>query len=315
MGIQYPDIEPYDRGLLEVGDGNSMYWECCGNPEGKPAVYIHGGPGSGCTPNARRFFDPQAYKIILFDQRGCGRSRPLLSDRSQLRTNTTHHLLGDMEALRRHLLIDRWVLVGASWGTTLALAYAQRYRQHSEALVLACVTTTSRREVEWITHGVGAIFPQQHERFVGHIQQHNNGQRIVDAYATLLFDEDPKVSAAAATHWCEWEDVHVSLAPAHAPNPRFRDPEFRLRFARMVTHYWRHSAFLEDEELTGNAALLNSVPGILIHGRYDVSSPLQTAWDLHTRWRGSELRVLDDAGHAGGSLPAEITRALDLFKA
>ena len=309
----YPDIEPYDRGLLDVGEGNAIYWECCGNPDGQPAVYVHGGPGSGCTPGARRFFDPGKYRIVLFDQRGCGRSEPLLSDRSHLQFNTTQHLIRDLEALRKHLCIERWIMLGISWGTTLALAYAEGFPQRVRALVLACVTTTSRREVEWITRGVAPIFPQQWERFAGHIPASLKGRRIVDAYAELLFDNDPSVSAAAAAEWCAWEDSHVSLAPGYAPNPRFADPEFRLRFARLVTHYWRHAAFLEDEQLLRDAGALNATPGILIHGRHDVSSPLETAWKLHQRWPESELHVVDDAGHGGGSLPERVVAVLDWF--
>jgi proline iminopeptidase len=310
----YPEIEPYDQGLLAVGDGNSIYWECCGNPNGKPAVYLHGGPGSGCTLGARRFFDPEAYRIVLFDQRGCGRSQPLLSDRSQLEINTTQHLIRDLEAIRSHLSIEHWVMLGASWGTTLALAYAQAYPERVAALVLASVTTTSRREVKWLTADVGRIFPQQWERFASHIPTSLNRMRLVDAYASLLFDDDPSVSAAAAAEWCAWEESHISLVPGNAPNPRFVDPDFRLRFARIVTHYWRHAAFLEDDQLIRNATLLNTVPGTLIHGRYDVSSPLQTAWQLHKRWPGSELDVLDDAGHGGGSLPEHVVAALNQFR-
>jgi proline iminopeptidase len=309
----YPQIEPYEHGLLAVGDGNSIYWEC-GNPQGKPAVYLHGGPGSGCTPHSRRFFDPQAYRIILFDQRGCGRSQPLSGHRSQLATNTTHHLISDLEAFRRHLSVERWVVLGASWGSTLALAYAQTYPERVAALVLAGVTTTSRREVEWVTRDVGRIFPQQWARFASHVPAALKDVRIVDAYAALLFDEDPSVSAAAAAEWCAWEESHVSLVPGHTPNRRFLDPDFRLRFARIVTHYWRHAAFLEDDQLLRNAACLNGIPGILIHGRYDVSSPLETAWQLHRRWTGSELQVVDDAGHGGGSLPQQIVTALDRFR-
>lgn len=307
----YPDIEPYDQGMLDVGDGNSLYWECCGNPQGSAAIYLHGGPGSGCTPRARCFFDPEAYRIILFDQRGCGRSRPLLNDRSHLDVNTTAHLIRDLESLRTHLQVDRWLMLGVSWGSTLALAYAQAHPQRVAALVLAGVTTTSRREVEWLTNDVGRIFPQQWERFASHIPASLNGVRIVDAYASLLLDDDPAVSAAAAVEWCAWEDAHVSLAPGYVPNRRFLDPEFRLRFARMVTHYWRHAAFLENEQLIRNAASLDAVRGILIHGRYDVSSPLQTAWELHKRWLGSELRVIDDAGHGGGSIPEQVVAALN----
>lgn len=309
----YPDVEPFDRGLLPVGEGNSIYWECSGNPHGKPAIYVHGGPGSGCTPRARCFFDPETYRIVLFDQRGCGRSRPLLTDRSQLDVNTTAHLIRDLESLRTHLHIDRWVMLGASWGSTLALAYAQTHPQRVAGLVLAGVTTTSRREVDWLTNGVGCIFPQQWERFASHIPASLKGMRIVDAYASLLFDDNPAVSAAASVDWCAWEDAHVSLAPGHVPNRRFLDPEYRLRFARLVTHYWRHAAFLEEDQLIRNAPSLNAIPGTLIHGRYDVSSPLQTAWELHKGWPGSELHVVDDAGHGGGSMPEQIVAALNRY--
>lgn len=313
MPLLYPDIEPYDQGLLTVDEGNAIYWECSGNPNGKAAVYIHGGPGSGCRPRARCFFDPQAFRIVLLDQRGCGRSRPLLTDRSQLEGNTTAHLIRDLESIRTHLEIDRWLLFGASWGSTLALAYAQAHPQRVAALVLAGVTTTSRSEVEWITRDVGRIFPQQWERFAAHIPPSLKGERLVDAYASLLFDDDPAVCAAAAAQWCAWEDVHVSLASGHVPNPRFLDADFRLRFARIVTHYWRHAAFLEEDQLIRDAALLHAIPGTLIHGRHDVSSPLQTAWRLHNGWSGSELHVVDDAGHGGGSIPEHIVAALNRF--
>lgn len=310
----YKDIEPYDRGLLDVGEGNAIYWECSGNPQGRPAVYIHGGPASGSMPWARRFFDPEAYRIVLFDQRGCGRSRPLLTHRSQLEMNTTPHLICDLEALRRHLEVDRWVILGASWGSTLTLAYAQAYPDRVAAIVLAGVTTTSRREVEWLTHDVGRIFPQQWERLVSHIPAHMKRLRVVDAYASLLFDDDPLVCSAAAVEWCAWEDAHVSLVPNHRPNRRFEDPDFRLRLARMVTHYWRHAGFLEEGALLRNAGSLNSIPGVLLHGRYDVSSPLVTAWELQKRWSTSSLAVVDDAGHVDGSLPQRIVAALNRFR-
>lgn len=311
MRLVYPEIEPYDKGLLAVGDGNSIYWECSGNRHGEPVVYLHGGPGSGSTPGARRFFDPEKYRIVLFDQRGCGRSQPLLSERSQLQTNTTQHLIRDLESLRTHLAIERWTILGISWGTTLALAYAQTHPQRVTALVLACVTTTSRDEVEWLTHGVSRVFPQQWERFASHVPASLRGERLVDAYAKLLFDDDPVVSARAAEEWCAWEDSHVSLAPDHRPNRRFQVPEFRLRFARIVTHYWRHAAFLEDDQLVRDVMSFSDIPGVLIHGRYDVSSPLQTAWRLHKRWLGSELRIVEDAGHGGGALSGEIVNALN----
>lgn len=309
----YADVAPYEDGLLSVGDGNVIYWECCGSPDGTPALYLHGGPGSGSPSSARRFFDPKAYRFVLFDQRGCGRSKPLVMRKSDLESNTTQHLIGDIESLRTHLSIDRWVVFGVSWGTTLALAYAQRHLDKVAALVLAGVTMTSAREVDWLTRGVGRIFPQQWERFTSHVSSFPSDVGIVDAYARLLFDEDPSVSASAAEAWCAWEDAHVSLAPGHAPNQRFRDRNFRLRFARIVTHYWRNAAFLAERQLLDNAHFLNGIDGVLIHGAYDVSSPAETAWELHKRWSRSRLDLVSDAGHGGGSIPRHVVAALDQF--
>ncbi|HET8630613.1 MAG TPA: prolyl aminopeptidase [Thermomicrobiales bacterium] len=301
MTSQFPPIEPYESGMLAVGDGHRVYWECCGNPNGKPALYLHGGPGSGCSVNQRRFFDPALYRAVLFDQRGSGRSRPLASEPdADLGANTTAHLIADIEALRRLQGVERWVVFGTSWGTTLALAYAQAHPDRVAALVLGFVTTTSRREVEWITEGVGRIFPREWERFAAAVPDRLHHLPLVDAYAELLFDPDPAVRDRAAREWCIWEDAHVSLTPGHRPSPRYEDPEFRLRFARLVTHYWRHAAFLEDEQLLRDAPTLNGIPGVLIHGVYDVSGPLETAWRLHKRWSTSRLHVLDDAGHGGG---------------
>lgn len=300
--------------MLDVGDGHRVYWECCGNPKGAPVLYLHGGPGSGCSPGARSFFDPQRHRAVLFDQRGCGRSTPLASEPdADLRTNTTQHLIADMERLRQHLNIERWTLFGLSWGTTLALAYAQAHPDRAAALVLALVTTTSRREIQWITQGVGRIFPREWERFAAAVPHTLKDRPIVDAYAAMLFDRDPAMRDLAAKEWCAWEDAHVSLAPNHRPNPRFDDPQFRLRFARLVTHYWANAAFLEDEQLIRNASILNGIPGSLIHGRYDVSSPLETAWRLSKNWSSSRLHVLEEAGHGGGdSFIDEVASALEV---
>ena len=310
MDPRFPEIEPYDSGLLEVGDGHHVHWECCGNPEGAPALYLHGGPGSGFSPGQRRFFDPQVYRAVLFDQRGSGRSRPLASEPdADLSANTTHHLIADIERLRLLHGVDSWTVLGLSWGTTLGLAYAQTYPEHVNALVLGLVTTTSRREVDWITRDVGRIFPREWERFTAAIPESLRGLAPVDAYATMLFEADPDARDHAAREWCAWEDAHVSLAPGHQPNPRYEDPEFRLRFARLVTHYWRHAAFLEEEQLLRDAALLNGIPGVLIAGRYDVSSPLEVAWRLSQRWSTSELVVLA-AGHGGEALPDTVIDGL-----
>lgn len=315
MQVNYPAIDPYDSGMLDVGDGHQVYWECCGNPDGKAALYLHGGPGSGFSSGQRRFFDPDAYRIVLFDQRGAGRSRPLASEPAvDLATNTTAHLIADIELLRQHLGVERWTILGLSWGTTLGLAYALAHPERVNALVLGLVTTTSRREVEWITRDVGRIFPQEWHRFASAVPDALRHQPLVDAYARLLFDADPDVRDRAAREWCAWEDAHVSLTPGHSPNPRYENPEFRLRFARLVTHYWRNAAFLGENQLLNDASRLNGIPGVLIHGRYDVSSPLETAWRLSQVWTTSRLHVIDDAGHGGGdTLLSALVGALDHF--
>lgn len=313
---QSHDSEPYDSGLIEVGDGHQVYWECHGNPSGRPAVYFHGGPGSGFNRRIPHMFNLRAYRVLLFDQRGCGRSRPLANaTAANLSANTTHHLIADVELLRQHLGVDQWTLLGLSWGTTLGLAYAQMHPQRVAGAVFGLVTTTSRREVEWITEGVGRIFPREWERFAAAVPDHLRQRRLVDAYAGLLFDQDPQVQAHAAREWCAWEDAHVSLAPGHRPNARYQDPAFRLLFARLVTHYWRNAAFLEPDQLLRNASMLNGIPGVLIHGRFDVSSPLETAWRLSQRWTTSRLQVVDDAGHGGGGIGAAATAALAEFSA
>lgn len=311
---RYPPIDPYATGTLDV-DGHSVYWEACGNPAGRPAIFLHGGPGSGSTPGQRRLFDPDRYFVVLFDQRGSGRSRPLASDPEiDLSTNTTSHLVADIEALRRLHGVESWTMLGLSWGTTLGLAYAHAHPDRVNALVLALVTTTSRREVEWLTRDVGRIFPEEWNRFSAAVPERLRDLPIVDAYATMLFDPEPDIRAKAAREWCAWEDAHVSLTPGHSPNPRFEDPEFRLGFARLVTHFWRNSAFLGDEQLLADAAKLNGMPGVLIHGRYDVSSPLETPWRLSRNWSTSELIVLEDAGHGGGdTLLGAIDSALARF--
>ena len=303
MPDQFPPIEPYASGMLDVGDGHEIYWECCGNPEGKPALYLHGGPGSGFSPGQRRFFDPDAYRVVLFDQRGSGKSRPLASEPdADLSSNTTQHLIADIEALRELHGVDSWTILGLSWGTTLGLAYAETYPEHVNALVLGFVTTTSQGEVEWITEDVGRIFPEEWDRFTGAIPERLKHMRIIDAYAEMLFDPDPAVRDRAAREWCTWEDTHISLTPGHSPSPRYEDPEFRLRFARLVTHYWRNAAFFGEDQLIREVSKLNGIPGVLINGRYDISSPLVTAWRLHKGWSTSELHVLDDAGHGGGTM-------------
>jgi proline iminopeptidase len=311
--VQFPPIEPFATGYLPVSDGNEIYWETSGNPDGKPALYLHGGPGSGVGTGYRRNFDPGQYLIVSLDQRGCGRSRPLVSDAlADLATNTTQALIADLEALRRHLGIDKWLVTGLSWGTTLALAYAQAHPDHVTELVLGAVTSTSPAEVEWITESVGRIFPEAWDRFEA-ASGRTPGQRVIDAYYDRITDPDPAVRAHAAKDWCAWEDVHVSLDPNHAPFPDFEDPEFRAVFATLVIHYWKHSGFAGESGLLAGMDKIAHIPGVLIHGRMDVSGPLVTAWELHKRWPNSELIVIEGEGHGGPDMIAELRRAYARF--
>lgn len=308
----FPAIEPYKSGLLDVGDGNEMYWETCGNPEGEPVLFLHGGPGSGSSPGQRRLFDPSRFRAVLLDQRGSGRSRPLAGDPAvDLSVNTTSHLIADIERLRTHLQIYRWHVVGFSWGTTLSLAYAESFPERVSGLVLGLVTTTSRREVAWLTDGVGRIFPQQFERFSQAVPAEYRSMPLVDAYGEMLNSPEPVLRDHAAIEWCAWEDAHVSLTPGHQPSWQFEEPAFRYLFARLVTHYWRNGAFLAEGQLIAEAPKLNGILGTMIHGRYDVSSPLDTAWELNKRWATGALHVLGDAGHGSqDSFPAAVLEAL-----
>ncbi|OOF20912.1 prolyl aminopeptidase [Salinivibrio sp. IB574] len=315
MTKRYPPIEPFNSGMLEVSDGHSIYWEEVGHPEGTPAIYLHGGPGSGCGPGARRNFDPEAYRAILFDQRGCGRSLPLMSEPdADLSTNTTDHLIADIEALREHLNIDNWVVVGGSWGVTLGLVYAQRYPERVRAMVLGAVTTGTRREIDWITRDMGRVFPREWERFCALVPEAKQSGDITAAYARLLADPDPKIREQAALEWCRWEDIHVSLMPDWKPDPRYREPEFSLIFSRAVTHYWSHDCFLKDGELMAGINRIGDIPAVLIHGRWDISGPLDIALALHRAWPKSELCILEEAGHGGIGFPEAMTAALDKFR-
>lgn len=301
MAARYPPIEPQETGMLDVGDDNLLYWETCGNPGGKPAVVLHGGPGSGCTPGWRRYFDPTAFRIVLFDQRGCGRSTPSAGDpATDLSANTTHHLLADMEKLRRHLSIDRWLVFGGSWGSALGLAYAEQLPQRVSELVLFSVTACTRREVEWLTRDMGRIFPAEWARFRDGVPPADRERSLVDAYARLLDHPDPAVREKAARDWCTWEDTHVATTGQHRPDSRYDDPVFRLTFARLVTHYWRHNGWLDDGVLLREARRLAGIPGVLVHGRLDISSPPDIAWHLSQAWPDAELVLIDAAGHGAG---------------
>jgi proline iminopeptidase len=314
MANVYPPVEPYESGWLSVGDGNSIYWEVCGNPRGKPALVLHGGPGSGCTPGLRRLFDPTAYRVVLVDQRGAGRSTPHSGDPStDLSVNTTDHLIGDLELVRQHLGIERWLLYGRSWGTTLGLAYAERHPDRVSEMILAAVCLTRRSDIRWLYHGVGQYFPVEWNRFREGVPWADRDGDLVEAYARLLADPGDAVRQRAAQNWCEWEDAVVVRESGGIPNPRYADPRFRLGFARTVTHYFRHGAWLAEDQLLLDAGRLAGIPGVLIHGRMDLGSPLQSAWALAQAWPGSELIVLEDSGHTSGALAKHVVVATDRF--
>ncbi len=312
----YPETAPYDLGLLDVGDGNRVHWEVSGNPAGRAALVVHGGPGSGSSPHSRRFFDPEAYRLVLFDQRGCGRSTPHASDpAADMTVNTTAHLVADMERLREHLGIDRWLLFGGSWGSTLILAYAEAHPDRVSAIVLAGVTTTRRSEIQWLYEGVGRIFPEAHERFRAGADRPMGAPaaELVAAYAALMDHPDPAVRRKAAADWCAWEDAVLSLEGMGTPYTD-RVDDARLGFVRICSHFFAHNAWLEEGALLRDAHRLAGIPGVLVHGRADLAGPLTTAWELARAWPDAELRVVGGAGHLGGEeTRRHLLTALDGF--
>jgi proline iminopeptidase len=303
--------EPDDHGLLDVGDGNRVYWETRGNPAGRPAVVVHGGPGSGLEGSTGRSFDHDRYRIVLFDQRGCGRSTPHASDpATDLAVNTTEHLLRDMELLREHLGIDRWLLHGGSWGSTLSLAYAERHPERVSALVIPSVTTGRRSEIDWLYRGVGRFFPAEWERFRAGVPEDERDGDLLAAYARLTEAPDPDVRARATNDWLAWEDAVVSQEPQGVRDAYSnRPPRAQLAFVRICAHYFSHGAWLEEGALLRDAHRLAGIPGVLIHGRLDLGSPLGTAWELAQAWPDAELVVVEDAGHTGSDAMRQAVRA------
>ncbi|WP_127903996.1 prolyl aminopeptidase [Solirhodobacter olei] len=307
--------EPFASGHLAMGDGAEVYWEASGNPEGRPALYLHGGPGSGLGSRSyRSWFDPERYLLIGLDQRGCGRSRPLAGEVPEsLGGNRTEVLIADIERLRAHLGIDAWLVAGVSWGATLALAYALEHPGRVEALALAAVATTSRAEVDWLVEGMGRIFPEAWEAFEA-ASGRREGERVVKAYARRLSAGTRAERLAAAQAWNAWEEVHVSLA-AGGPGRRM-DEAAALSFATLVTHYFAADGFLgPGSEILPRIGAIGHVPAVLIHGRRDISLPVGTAWALHRRWPASRLVIVEDEGHGGPKMMAQLRAATDRFAA
>jgi len=307
----YPPIEPYEHGMLETGDGHSVYWELCGNPRGIPVVFLHGGPGGGCSPLQRRLFDPRRYRVLLFDQRGCGRSRPHAS----LADNTTWHLVADIERLRAMTGVERWLVFGGSWGSTLALAYAQAHPDRATGLILRGIFGMRRGELLWYyQEGASWLFPDKWERFLAPIPEAERHD-LIGAYRRRLTGDDPAVQREAARAWSLWEGETLTLLPDPALSQQHGDDSFALAFARIENHYFTHGGWLEDGQLLRDVGRIRHLPGVIVQGRYDVATPVRTAWELHRAWPEAEFRLIEDAGHATTEpgILAALVQATDRF--
>lgn len=310
----YPPIEPYATGYLPVSSLHTLWYEESGNPKGVPVVFLHGGPGGGTSPNMRRFFDPAHYRIVLFDQRGCGRSTP----RTELAENTTWHLVDDIERLRVHLGIERWFVFGGSWGSTLALAYAERHPERVRGLVLRGIFLLRRFELEWFYQsGASLVFPDLWEDFLAPIPEVERGD-LISAYHRRLTCDDPAVRLEAARAWAKWE-ARTSFLRGNADYvASFDDDAHALEFARIESHYFVHGGFLKTEDqLLRDAHRLAGIPGVIVHGRYDLVCPLRSAWDLKRAWPAADLRIVPDAGHSAfePGNTAALVEAMDAFRA
>ena len=314
----YPEIEPYAHGWAEVGDGQRLYWEECGNPAGKPVVFLHGGPGAGCSANNRRLFDPARYRIVLFDQRGCGRSTPHAADLdTDLAVNTTWHLVADIEFLRETLGVAAWQVFGGSWGSALALAYAQAHPERVSELVLRGVFTLRPAELAWYyQYGASLLFPDLWEDFVAPIPPAERGD-LITAYQRRLNDPDPAVRVPAARAWSVWEGSTVTLRPDAAMRTAFGEQRYALAFARIENHYFVNGGFFGAEQLIRGAPRLAGIPGVIVQGRYDVATPPATAWDLHRAWPDAAFHLVDAAGHAASEpgIRDRLLEATDRFAA
>ncbi|MEX6632667.1 prolyl aminopeptidase [Hyphococcus lacteus] len=295
LSILYPPIEPTESGMLRVSDLHEIYYEVSGAPDGKPVVVCHGGPGGGTTPSMRRYFNPARYRIILFDQRGCGKSRP----HAELRDNTTWTLIDDMEALRARLGVETWQVFGGSWGSTLALAYAQSHPDKVSELVLRGIFTLRRAELEWFyQEGASWIFPDAWEDYLAPIPEAERGD-MIGAYYKRLTGDDEKEQIRAARAWSLWEGGTVSLMPSPERMQVFASDQFALAFARIECHYFQHGGFFErDDQILANLDRIRHIPGVIVQGRYDVVTPMKTAWELHKGWPEADFNLILDAGHA-----------------
>ena len=290
----YPEIEPFETGFLETGDGHRIYWERVGTKGAKPAVFLHGGPGGGCSASHRRLFDPALYDVILFDQRGCGRSTPFAS----LDNNTTWHLVADIERLREMIGVETWQVFGGSWGSTLALAYAETHPDRVSELVLRGIYLLTKAEMNWYYQfGVSEMFPEKYEAFIAPIPEAERGD-LVTAYRKRLTGDDREEQLRCARAWSVWEGETITLLPEPSTSDQFHEAEFALAFARIENHYFIHDGWFEDGQLLRDAGRLKDIPGTIVHGRYDMPCPMRQAWALHRAWPKSEFYPIEGAGHA-----------------
>jgi proline iminopeptidase len=303
-------------GLLDVGDGNRVFWEAEGNPVGRTVLIVHGGPGGGRSRTAAKAFDHSIFQVVSFDQRGCGDSVPSAADPStDMTVNTTEHLLADMEELRQHLRVNRLLLFGGSWASTLILAYAQRHPHRVAGIILVGVTLTRPDEIDWLYHGLRRLLPEQWERFRAAVPADLHDGNLVESYRRLMEHPDPFVRLNAAREWCRWEDAVIAHEVQGNPGQYSGTPDTAmLAFVRICTHYFAHHAWLEDGQLLRDAGRLTGIPGLLIHGRLDLSAPLVSAWELARAWPDAELTVIDDSGHTGSpAMAAAVRQAISRF--
>jgi proline iminopeptidase len=308
----FPPLEPFDRGMLSVGDGHSLYWEQSGNPRGAPVVFLHGGPGAGASPVHRQFFDPAHYRIVIFDQRGAGRSTPLGS----LERNTTPDLVADMERLREHLSIARWIVFGGSWGSTLALAYAEHHPERCHALALRGIFLCRPAEIDWFLYGVRSIFPEPWREFSGYVPEAERGDLLM-AYHRRLTDPDPAVHMPAARRWSVYEGSCSTLLPNPALVADFASDRVALGLARIEAHYFVNHIFLPEDFLLANVGRVRAIPAVIVQGRYDAVCPPVTADDLHHAWPEAEYHLVPDAGHSAfePGIRSRLVAAMEKFKA
>ena len=307
----YPESEPYEAGMLALDGLHHMYWEASGNPDGKPVVFLHGGPGAGASPAHRRFFDPKHYRIIIFDQRGAGRSTPL----GAITDNTTPHLITDMETLRKHLNIERWLVFGGSWGSTLAIAYAEAHPRYCAGLILRGIFLCRKSEIDWFLYDLRNLFPEAWHAFAGHIPEKERGD-LLKAYYKRLTDPDPAMHMPAARAWGRYEGSCSTLMPSPETVAYFGGDVVALGLARIEAHYFTHDIFLPENSLLENVKCIRNIPGIIVQGRYDAVCPIISAYDLHQAWPEAEYIIVPDAGHAAWEpgICKQLVAACERFK-